>query len=122
MSYSLPRSKTSVAEDKVEVSTETKSENRKGKKDINFIGQKFRAPGGNRTCVDRKGKNDINFGRLKFPAPGGTRTCVDRKVAKNDSLYSIKKSVTSPPFHQSWWPSGRALFSYSCDPGSNPGR
>ena len=68
-------------EDKVEVSTETKSERRKGKKDINFVAQKFRAPGGNGTCVDRKGKKDINFGRQKFRAPGGTGTCVDRRVA-----------------------------------------
>ena len=49
---------------------------RKGKKDINFVGQKFGAPGGNGTCVDRKGKKDINFGRQKFRAPGGTGTCL----------------------------------------------
>ena len=54
MSYCLPRSKACADEDKVEVSTETKSERRKGKKDINFDGQKLRAPGGNRTCVDPK--------------------------------------------------------------------
>ena len=39
-------------ENKVEVSTETKSERRKGKKDINLRREKFRAPGGTRTCVD----------------------------------------------------------------------
>ena len=50
----MPRGKASADEDKVEVSTEIKSERRKGKKDINFVGQKFRAPGGNRTCVDSK--------------------------------------------------------------------
>ena len=77
----MPRGESSVDADKVEVSTETKSERRKGKKDINFVAQKFRAPGGNGTCVDRKGKKDINFGRQKFRAPGGTGTCVDRRVA-----------------------------------------
>ena len=51
---SLPRGKASADEEKVELSTETKSGRRKGKKDINFVGQKFRAPGGNRTCVDPK--------------------------------------------------------------------
>ena len=80
-SSSLPRGKASVDEDKVEVSTETKNETRKGKKDINFGGQKFRAPGGNGTCVDRKGKKDINLVREKFRAPGGTGTYVDRKIA-----------------------------------------
>ena len=50
----MPRGKASADEDKVEVSTEIKSERRKGKKDINFVGQKFRAPGRNRTCVDSK--------------------------------------------------------------------
>ena len=94
----MPRSKISVDEDKVEVSTEAKTERRKDKKDITFAGQKFRAPGGNRTCVDRKGKKDINFGRLKFRAPGGSRTFVDRKVAKNDSLNAIKKIRNFAPF------------------------
>ena len=51
---SLPRGKASADEEKVELSTEPKSEKIKGKKDINFAGQKFRAPGGNRTCVDPK--------------------------------------------------------------------
>ena len=54
MSTSLPRGKGSVDKDKVEVSTEGKTERRKDKKDINFADQKFRAPGGNRTCVDPK--------------------------------------------------------------------
>ena len=50
----MPRGKASADEEKVELSTETKSGRRKGKKDINFAGQKFPAPGGNRTCVDPK--------------------------------------------------------------------
>ena len=69
--------------DKVEVSTETKSERSKGKKDINFVGKKFRAPGGTGTCLleRSKGKKLRNFGRQKFRAPGGTGTCVDRRIA-----------------------------------------
>ena len=50
----MPLGKASADEEKVELSTETKSERRKGKIDVNFAGQKFRAPGGNRTCVDPK--------------------------------------------------------------------
>ena len=80
----MPRGKASVDEDKLEVSTETKTERRKGKKDINFVGQKFRAPGGTGTCLPERSKGIklINFGRQKFRAPGGTGTCVDRRVAK----------------------------------------
>ena len=79
----MPRGKSSVDADKVEVSTETKSERRKGKKDINFVGQKFRAPGGTGTCLleRSKGKKLRNFGRQKFRAPGGSGTCVDRRIA-----------------------------------------
>ena len=80
----MPRGKASADEDKVEVSTEIKSERRKGKKDINFVGQKFRAPGGTGTCLLERSKGKkklINFGRQKFRAPGGTGTCVDRRVA-----------------------------------------
>ena len=47
--------------DKVEVSTETKSERRKGKKDINFVGQKFRAPGGTGTCLLERSKGKKNL-------------------------------------------------------------
>ena len=57
--------------DKVEVSTETKSERRKGKKDINFVGQKFRAPGGTGTCLleRSKGKKTYKFRSAKVPSP-----------------------------------------------------
>ena len=48
----MSRGNARVDEDKVDVSTETKSERRKGKKDINLRWKKFRAPGGTRTCVD----------------------------------------------------------------------
>ena len=43
-SSSLPRGKSSVDADKVDVSTETKSERRKGKKDIKFRWAKVPSP------------------------------------------------------------------------------
>ena len=57
----MPRGKASVDEDKLEVSTETKTERRKGKKDINFVGQKFRAPGGTGTCLLERSKGKKNL-------------------------------------------------------------